>query len=308
MAKLKLNKMSKQKSKKCAEGAKPKKPAADSWCSTMSHLNDDITLAGDEQLDESDAPTFDCIDNMQIYSFSSMKQLKSYARLNELKIALPSEAKSSPPPPPSQSGDYLKKLGDNLISKSCASASKKNDDMLWQPNIKLCLNVNSNDSSPARCGGRSQCKLGCICDVMSQWDESSAHNESMSSDGKHCGRHECMFVCSCSRRLRSSSVTPQKAQAEQRKQPISNKSLNENRRTSSRINKATKVIDKTPNKKIEIKLKKTNAKSSAKATSKKSNKSNHQSRQRQRRFSSCSTLSSSKNRSRKNFLLKTKMN
>ena len=287
MAKLKLNKMSKPKCKKPVEGGKAKKPTADSWCSTTSRLNDDISLADDEQVDECDAPTFDCIDNMQIYSFSSMKQLKSYARLNELKIALPSEAKSAP-----QSGDYLKKLGDNLIS--CASA-KKSDDMLWQPNI-----MNSNDSSPARCGGRSQCKLGCICDVMSQWDESSAHNESMSSEGKHCGRHECMFVCSCSRRLRSSSVTPQKAQAEQRKQPISAKSLNENRRTSSRINKAKRTIDKTPSKKIELKLRKTNAKSSAKAANKKSNK-NHQSRQRQRRSSSCSTVSSSKNRSRKLF-------
>ena len=68
---------------------------------------------------------------------------------------------------------------------------------------------------------KAHCKLGCICDDYDDDDDdllllhddnndyaaaaaSTSENNNSRFEREHCGRVECMFVCNCIRKLRSS--------------------------------------------------------------------------------------------------------
>jgi hypothetical protein len=194
-----------------------------------------------------------------------MKRLTNFVEQNDIKIKQLRAAKCKSIQP--EFSAYLKKL-DDTISKT------KHEDILWQPNIKRSNNYHQSESdsfsswplSSESCElqsnmanslpecGKAHCKLGCICDNLTEEPNASLANNSLifisssedsaspsfiSSKSKaerdHCGRVECMFDCNCSRKLRKSTLENGASKKCQQKSNSNIESSRTSRRTSCRL-------------------------------------------------------------------------
>lgn len=182
-----------------------------------------INQEGDSDDEEHDhEENIDFIDNIAIYSFSDMHKLKNFYEQNQLKLASEKKLKSKESDQ-SYMNKYLKKLDDTMEQPN---NYKQSEVLVWQPNIEKTPKSHSTSqmfrshsvaSDSISMGsvssdtllmlpecGKAHCKLGCICETLTQCEYPS---DSDSSNNKyergHCGLIDCMFVCNCSRKLRN---------------------------------------------------------------------------------------------------------
>lgn len=189
--------------------------------------------------------TMDIIDNIPIYSFSSMEKLKLFCH-NRKQIKLADKNSQQNPEAPPQNPEmnrFLQRLDDNLTSDRA--------DIVWQPDIKRTRARKTNQRSSLASDlsdlpecGKAHCKLGCICDDEEEDASTSDTNES-GRQREHCGKVECMFVCNCTRKLRSGGGQRQTRDSANKKQMATKKPTQEgddNRRISKRIKSAISKI------------------------------------------------------------------
>jgi hypothetical protein len=176
---------------------------------------------------------------------------------------------------------YLKKLDDNLTTEKPdqeddpISTNVQQEDIVWQPNIKKTRGRRTaRETSGQSAGsdshqqallsecGKAHCRLGCICDALLQYEDNETNYTSDTNDSgrrvlerEHCGKVECMFVCNCARRLRSSNENAKVENGPSRKKKRANNGEvaglskrreveEDNRRMSKRIKSAICKIKK----------------------------------------------------------------
>lgn len=176
----------------------------------------------DEEHDHEE--NIDFIDNIAIYSFSDMHKLKNFYEQNQLKVASEKKLKSKESDR-AYMNKYLKKLDDTM--EQLNNNNKQSEVLVWQPNIKKTpkshgtsqtFRSHSVASDSISMGsvtsdtllmlpecGKAHCKLGCICETLTQceYPSDSDSNSNNKYERGHCGLIDCMFVCNCSRKLRN---------------------------------------------------------------------------------------------------------
>lgn len=100
--------------------------------------NVDSSWTNPDESDDDDEQIVDYIDNIAIYSFSNMRKLKNFYTQNQLKLAENNLVASQD----ERMNKYLKKLDDNLSSNHYLTA-KKQEEIVWQPNIKKIKSTKS---------------------------------------------------------------------------------------------------------------------------------------------------------------------
>lgn len=161
--------------------------------------------------------------------------------------------------PAIEANDYLVKLDDEfqLEGGGDASSSHSSDSentinvteddgatyMLWQPKVSTKSPAGGGKTSEC---GKLHCRLGCICAN----GITANVNSNTPANGKHCGRYECMFECTCVRRLRSTSrllnntnsTNSNAKAANENKQPANGKGT----KNSPRIESNRSILSTTP--------------------------------------------------------------
>lgn len=229
------------------------------------------------------------IDGCDIHSFLSLESLNEFGKLKNLKIyetvdnlkpnCSDSASNQELISKEEENSDFLRKLDDKpFYCDETDSELDDNSSAVWQSNQLTTLNNRSlRYSTRLRSGlpkcGKEYCRLGCICDnqsqnnsnnnrnvsisnknrVVKQNQNSSHNNSSNNSNSQHCGRYECMFECSCSRRLRSTTRLLQQQTDpnidSKKSSDKKDKIDNNNNKNSSNLNKSLNknvIKNKTP--------------------------------------------------------------
>ena len=159
---------------------------------------------------------------------------------------------------------------------------------------------NNNNNSLPECG-KEHCRLGCICEALNL--SQNAHNKksanisniassSRGSSNKnifstgscnedslvyrdHCGRYECMFECTCTRRLRSTTrLIQQTSQSSENR----HRNRNSESKSDSRAKHSKKSSSKNASKSSQNKINKSKSSNRKASSSVSSTNSNNQSR------------------------------